>query len=237
MAFPAHSLSPAELATVIAAERTGTPFLAYRDGVGELRLQPLEANARLTLGRAEENELALTWDPEVSRTHAQLELLGGTWTLIDDGLSRNGSFVNGQRVVGQRRLEDGDAIRIGRCTLVFRAPVAAGATTLATGDSPPPRLTDGERRVLVALCRPLWEQSGGAAVPASNRAIAGELHLSVPGVKTHIRALFGKLGVQDDLPQYSKRSELARRALEAGLVSSADIRDQLVAVKEPASTS
>ncbi len=63
---------------------------------------------------------------------------------------------------------------------------------------------------------------GPAPAPASNREIAEELYLSVDGVKTHVRALFTKLGV-GDLPQYHKRAELARRALERGLVGHADL--------------
>jgi DNA-binding CsgD family transcriptional regulator len=234
MAFPAHTLSPVELAQIVAAEREGEPFLVYRHETGALRIHPLGRSPRLTIGRADENDVALSWDAEVSRAHAQLELLGGSWTLVDAGLSRNGSFVNSQRIAGQRRLNDGDTIRVGSCALVFRAPVRAAATTLAAGDSALPRLSEAERRVLIALCRGLFEQPGHAAVPASNRAIADELHLSIAGVKTQIRALFAKLGI-DDLPQYGKRTELARRALELGLVTQADA--QLVAVNEARPTS
>ena len=81
------------------------------------------------------------------------------------------------------------------------------------------RLTEGERRVLVSLCRPLAE--GGAAVPKTNKEIADELHLTVAGVKTHIRALFTKLDIED-LPQFRKRTELATRALQSGLVTTRD---------------
>src|SRR3954453_2697520 len=52
MAFPSHALAPAELAALRDAERTGRPFVAYRDGSGELRLMPLDGD-RLTVGRAE----------------------------------------------------------------------------------------------------------------------------------------------------------------------------------------
>jgi FHA domain len=235
MAFTAHSLAPGELAQIVAAERQGEPFLAFRDAAGLLRLHLLGPSPRLTIGRADENDLALGWDPEVSRAHTQLELMGGTWTLVDDGLSRNGSFVNGQRVVGQRRLDDGDTLRLGRCTIVFRAPTATGATTLAAPESEP-RLTRSERRVLIALCRPLCDQSTATALPASNREIAGALHLSVAGVKTHIRSLFGKLRIEE-LPQYGKRTALARRALEIGLVTASDVRDQLAALNDPSPTS
>jgi DNA-binding NarL/FixJ family response regulator len=75
--------------------------------------------------------------------------------------------------------------------------------------------------VLVALCAPLL--GPGVAAPAANGEIAERLSLSPAGVKTHIRALFSKLDVED-LPQNRKRAELARRALEAGLVTARDVR-------------
>ena len=221
MGFRPHALSPAELEALLDAERQGVPFLAYRDGLGDMRLEPLASLARIAVGRSAQADLPLVWDTEVSRTHAQLELLGGDWTLVDDGLSRNGSFVNGERVLGRRRLCDGDLIRFGHTAVLFRAPSSVGESTVGTDPVTPARLTDGERRVLVALCRPLTAPDG-AAGPASNRDIAEELHLSLAGVKTHIRALFAKLEI-DDLPQYAKRSELARRALDAGLVTPRDM--------------
>jgi hypothetical protein len=221
MGFARHSLSPSELALTLAAERRGAPFLAYRDGIGDLRLEPLDGRARVAIGRGEHNDVALGWDAEASRTHAQLELVGGDWTIIDDGLSRNGSFVNGDRLAGRRRLIDGDVLRLGRTAVVFRAPIAAGDSTAAADAAAVVRLTDAERRVLVALCRPLGAPGGGA-IPASNRAIADELQLSLAGVKTHVRSLFAKLDIEQ-LPQYSKRTELARRAFGAGLVSARDL--------------
>src|SRR5688572_11670237 len=133
MAFPRHTLSPAELASLLEAERTGGAFLAYRDGAGDLRLGPLDGLTGVTLGRGEHNDFELAWDAEVSRTHAQLELIGGEWTLVDDGLSRNGSFVNGERIAGRRRLADGDVIRVGRTTIAFRTPPLATGST-AVGD-------------------------------------------------------------------------------------------------------
>jgi DNA-binding CsgD family transcriptional regulator len=220
MSFPPHSLKPEQLGRLLEAERAGVPFVAYKDDEGELRLETLGELDRVSVGRGEHNGLALAWDPELSRTHAQLELLGGDWTLVDDGLSRNGSFVNGERVAGRRRLVDGDVLRLGRTTLLFRSPASMAKTTAVGEPAATVRLSDAQRRVLVALCRPL--AAGGAGVPASNKEIAEELHLSVDGVKTHIRTLFAKLGI-DALPQYRKRTELARRALDIGLVTPRDL--------------
>jgi pSer/pThr/pTyr-binding forkhead associated (FHA) protein len=215
--LPPHSLSPAELASLLDAERGGAAFAAYRDGVGDLRIVPLGAAASVAIGRGPENDLELGWDAEVSWTHAQLVLVGEEWTLVDDGLSRNGSFVNGERVHGRRRLADGDVLRFGHAQVVFRAPGPTRAST-AVGDLPAHvKLTAGERRVLVALCRPVAAPHG-SGIPAGNREIASELHLSPDGVKTHIRSLFVKLEIED-LPQYRKRTELARRAIDAGIVT------------------
>lgn len=221
MAFPPHSLSPAELAAVLAAERRGAAFLAYRDGSGDLRLVALDGLQRLTIGRTDLNDLSLSWDREVSRTHAQLELVGADWTVVDDGLSRNGSFVVGERLTGRRRLTDGDVLRVGRSNIVFRAPRSASETTAIADAAPLARVTDAERRVLVALCRPLAAPRG-SAIPASNREIAEELQLSLSGVKTHVRSLFAKLDI-GEFGQYRKRTELAQRALETGLVAPRDL--------------
>ena len=71
--------------------------------------------------------------------------------------------------------------------------------------------------MLVALCRP-YRDGGTYALPATNRQIAGEVFLSVDAVKGHLRALFGRFGVED-LPQNEKRLRLVERALETGAVS------------------
>jgi pSer/pThr/pTyr-binding forkhead associated (FHA) protein len=130
MAFAAHSLSAAEHKAMLDADRRGEPFLAYRDGNGDLRFTLLGGRERVVIGRTAGNDVVLDWDRQASRSHAQLEHVGTDWTLVDDGLSRNGSHVNGERIAGRRRLNDGDVVRIGRTTLVFRAPPAGFESTL-----------------------------------------------------------------------------------------------------------
>lgn len=73
-----------------------------------------------------------------------------------------------------------------------------------------------QRKVLVALCRPL-SAGESPAVPATNRAIAEELVLSVEAVKTHMRALFARFGVEE-LAQNKKRARVVELAAQAGLV-------------------
>lgn len=222
MTMAADALSPPERSALAAAEREGIPLLVHRDEHGDLRIVPLTSGDRVRIGRAATNEVALTADPEVSRAHAVLEPVGGGWTLVDDGMSRNGTFVNGERVLRHRRLEDRDVVRVGSTTLQFRYPaMTPDDTTAIAARLPDARITPAERRVLVALCRPLL-RSGGTGLPAGNGEIAADLFLSLPAVKSHIRSLFIKTGV-DVLPQNHKRMELARRAMDNGLVSARDL--------------
>jgi pSer/pThr/pTyr-binding forkhead associated (FHA) protein len=223
MSFDPHALTPAELLLVVAQERPGKPFLAYRDGSGELCLHALGDSSRVTIGRHPDSDLVLAWDEEVSRAHAVLERIGGEWAIEDDRLSRNGSFVNGSRIGGRRRLGDRDVVRLGHVELLFRVPGAEGDKTATARDRASlARLSNAQRRVLVALCRPL--AAGRVGAPAGNRQIADELGVSVDAVKTQMRSLFTSLEVED-LPQNRKRAELARRAIELGFVSTAELLD------------
>jgi pSer/pThr/pTyr-binding forkhead associated (FHA) protein len=213
-----HSSSPTELKDRVLAERRGHPFLLYRDGGDNQRIVDLnEAPDELIIGRRPSNQIPLSWDLSVSRVHAQLTRVGDYWTVSDDGLSRNGSFVNGRRLRGRRRLRDGDAIKVG-CTLVVYLcgdGTAQATTTAATRQLEPPTLSGAQRRVLVSLCGPLDEAP--FAGPRSNKEIADDLFLSVETVKTHLRALFDLFGI-GELPQNRKRAELVRRAYETGVL-------------------
>jgi len=215
-----HAATAVELKAQIEAERAGVPFLIYRDGDGQHRLLVLgDERDRLTLGRSPSADLALSWDDEVSRTHAELQRKGEDWTLVDDGLSLNGSFVNGDPVAGHRRLRDGDAVRVRVTVLVFRNP--KDEESQATAPSADLRrlvsLSEAQRRVLGALCRP-FKGSAAFVTPPTNEQIAGELYLSVDAVKKHLRALFEKFGVQH-LPQNEKRARLVERAFAGGFIS------------------
>lgn len=211
-----------ELKERIDADRDGEPYLVYRDGEGGQVLAPLRESERLSVGRRGNVDLLLDFDPEVSSLHAELERLGDEWVVVDDGLSRNGTFVNGERVVGRRRLRDGDAIRFGATVVVYRAPGSVVDTTIVRGgEAGPPQVTEAQRRVLVALCRPFRESSEFAA-PATNKEIAAEAFLSLDAVKAHLRALFDRFGI-GDLPQNQKRIRLAELAIRNGIVAPRDL--------------
>ena len=208
-------VSATELAARLGAERRGTPFLLYLDHERRQRIVDLDSGV-VSIGRDPANVVQLDWDTEVSRVHAVLEHVGGAWTLVDDGLSRNGSFVNGRRVHGRRRLDHGDSVTVGKTLLVFVATEGEVRTTTTTTSGSPPELSPAQQRVLDALCRPMLD--GPVQVPAANREIAGELFLSVETVKSHMQALFPLFGIPD-MPQNRKRAELVKRAFERGAVS------------------
>jgi pSer/pThr/pTyr-binding forkhead associated (FHA) protein len=212
-----RSVSPRELAQRIDAERRGLPFLLHLDGDGRQRIVALGEAGSVSIGRAPSTDVPLGWDHEVSRLHAVLERDGGVWTIADEGLSRNGSFVNGRRLRGRQRLRDGDAIKIGGTLIVFVDADGdqSGTTTAASQTLEPPQLSDAQLRVLASLCGPL--EDAPFAGPRSNREIAEDLYLSVETVKTHLRALFDLFAV-GDLPQNRKRAELVRRAFESGVL-------------------
>jgi pSer/pThr/pTyr-binding forkhead associated (FHA) protein len=218
-----HS-SPAEIAARLQAEREGCPHLLLRDGAAAQMIVPLDGTRpRLTIGRGEGSDVQVHWDPDVSRAHAEVECVGGVWTISDDGLSRNGTFVNGERVGSRQRLRDGDVLRVGQTVIVFRHPSSVGFSETRMGgpELAPPRVSDAQRRVLFALCRP-YKDPGPFTTPATNQEIAAELFLSVEAVKTHLRALFAKFSVED-LPQNQKRAKLIERAFQTGLVSERDL--------------
>lgn len=212
---PSHADSDARLA----AEQTGLPFLVYRDAAGRQILVVLPAGpGGVTVGRRDDNDIALTWDPNVSRVHAQLEAVGGAWVVVDDGLSRHGTKVNGRSLSGRQRLHDRDVITVGLTGLLYRSPPdPAGSTAAGQLDRPSPHLTETQHRILVALARPCL-QPDRLSPPASNRQIAGEVFLSVDAVKAHLRALFTKFDV-GDLSHNDKRIKLVGEAIRRGAVT------------------
>jgi predicted ATPase len=106
----------------IEAERRGSAYVVFQDPTGKQQVVTLEEDQeKVTIGRRVENDIALAWDQEVSREHAQLLRGAEGWMLADEG-SRNGSYLNGQRLSGRHPLRDGDVLRFGDTVVLFRAP-------------------------------------------------------------------------------------------------------------------
>jgi predicted component of type VI protein secretion system len=218
-----HARSAVELKSIIETERLGVPFLLWRDMASVQQIMSLGGRERVTVGRRSSSDIVLLDDGEVSRTHAELELVGEDWTVSDDGLSRNGTFVNGGRISGRKRLADGDTMRFGKTVVEYRCP-AEGSTAMTDSAMYLPKvesLTETQRKILVALCRP-YKSGEAYATPASNNQIASEVFLGLDAVKNHLRVLFQRFEI-GDLPQNQKRARLVECAFQWGLVSERDL--------------
>jgi pSer/pThr/pTyr-binding forkhead associated (FHA) protein len=179
---------------------------------------PLDGE-RVSIGREASNEIPIPEDKLVSRLHAVLERYASGWALRDLA-SSNGTFVNGERILGERVLHHGDEIRVGETRLIYSAEDPSGASR-TTAAQPAPELTPRERDVLLSLCRPVL--SGSLLnEPASLRTIAQELVLSESAVKKHVLRLYDKFRLYEE---DRRRGTLANEAIRRGAVSLADLRE------------
>jgi DNA-binding NarL/FixJ family response regulator len=173
----------------------------------------------MSIGRSRENGLALEDDSAASRVHAAIRRIGASWCLRDLG-SANGTFVNGQRLQGERALETGDEVLIGKTALVFRSSDQKSGDMTESGPDKPD-LTPREKDVLVALCKPALS-ADLFTEPASVREISGSLFITEAAVKQHLGHLYRKFGIHDE---DRRRTRLANEAFMRGSVSMADLND------------
>lgn len=93
------------------------PLIEFRDPDGELRERQFSES--LTIGRATENDLQLL-DDLISKRHIDLRVRSNRLFIKDCG-SRNGTWVNGQRIHDERELSAQDVIKVGRLSLRVKA--------------------------------------------------------------------------------------------------------------------
>jgi hypothetical protein len=213
------SRTPEEAEERRAALERGLPFLMFRDGDGQQRIYALEPAEAVTVGRRFEADISLPWDPEASRLHAELSFRAGEWTICDDGWSQNGTWVNGLRLAGRRRLADGDLVKIGRTIIGYHHPSAAGGPgpTMVQGElSATPRFSEQQQRILRALCKPLFADGDGFN-PASDLEVADATSIDVDVVTQELDLLARLFGLED-MPRPERRAEVALLAVRSGLV-------------------
>jgi DNA-binding CsgD family transcriptional regulator len=174
---------------------------------------------RVTLGRSSDNQLVVEDDTALSRHHALLERVGAAW-FVRDLNSSNGTFVNGEPVLNERALHNGDELLLGRTHLMFHddgdTPEPSTSKRL-----PKPKLTAKEHEVLVELCKPLL--AGGAfRAPASVRTIAEHMFVGEAAVKAHLARLYDKFGIGSE--GRDRRLELANMAIDTGSVTNRDLK-------------
>jgi pSer/pThr/pTyr-binding forkhead associated (FHA) protein len=154
---------------------------------------PLD-EAGVTIGRDPSCGVVLLDDPQISRTHATVQLREAQWVLADMG-SRNGTWVNDHRVA-EHALRDGDRVRLGATTLIYAIGLDPNATE---GDRRPAKaaatLSSREEQILRLVAEGL-----------TDRVIAEHLSISTSTVRSHLDRIRDKTGLR-------RRSELTRFAM------------------------
>ena len=183
-------------------------------------------SGRVTVGQASTNLVSLKHDATVSRLHAVVENLGCAWSIRDVG-SRNGTYLNGEKIAAERVLRSGDELRVGNSRLIFweakqadEASANGGTVSVKTAQLPP-RLTRRELEVLVVLCRPLVSDDPFPE-PASVRRMALELFVTEAAIKQHLQNLYDKFAIP---AEGERRVRLANEAIRRGAVTLALLRD------------
>ena len=186
-----------------------TPFLRIEES-GEVF--PLR-DVVTTVGRGQGVDIRLD-DPSVSRLHAELVRRGPYVYVVDLGLSRNGTRVNG-RPIARRVLDEGDVLSFGaaRCRIggIPQEEIAAEAELRR---SAVPELTRRELDVLASLCRPALSDEA-FATPATAHEIAADLVVTEAAVKQHLLRLYQKFRIPEGP---NRRTRLANEVVAIGLV-------------------
>ena len=215
------------LAERMEVEQRGRAFLLYQDPAGRQRTLYLdEDRPSLAVGRRPDADVSLFWDTQVSRRHSELRRRGDDWYLDDQG-SRNGSFLNGERIAGARILTDGDVLRFGDTVMLFRRPVfsqapagaparADGETTFGNSPLAAIELSEFEQRVLAEL-RARADQPMASGT-RSEAEIAERLSVGEDEVSAAVSALELKFGIEGPSEE-RRRERLLVRAVSGGLVA------------------
>jgi hypothetical protein len=185
-----------------------TPFLRVEDNGEVISLR----GEVTTVGRGRGVDIRLD-DLSVSRLHAELVRRGPYVYVVDLGLSRNGTRVNG-RPIARRVLSEGDVLSFGtaRCRIGGLPQEDLEEAELRRASAPD--LTRREVDVLTALCRPALSDEA-FAMPATAHEIATDLVVTEAAVKQHLLRLYQKFRVPEGP---NRRTRLANEVVALGLV-------------------
>jgi serine phosphatase RsbU (regulator of sigma subunit) len=138
----------------------------------------------VVFGRSTEAQVSFPEDFSLSRRHLQLEPEGEGWAVEDLG-SKNGTWVNGQRLAGRKRLQSGDRIEAGRLVLTFDPPSSDAEQIVFFADAP----VAPQRTVVARLEGVLGDvESLSKKSTASGSRREGEIPLASTAVRALVQA-------------------------------------------------
>ena len=198
------------------------PYLFYRDEAGRQQMIVLASASRATDDRAR-RRLRSASRSGTTRCHGctpNSNASATDWVLVDDGLSRNGTYVNGERLTGTAPVA-------GR----RRDPHRRDDHFLPRQSHCRRHLTPKSRRMSSPFirCRRPNDRSSRHCAARTFPARPTRLLRRISRLRTRsisastasriiCARLFGKFGVED-LPQNQKRARLVELAFRSGLVS------------------
>ena len=186
-----------------------TPFLRIEESGEVFTLRDVVT----TVGRGQGVDIRLD-DPSVSRLHAELVRRGPYVYVVDLGLSRNGTRVNG-RPIARRVLDEGDVLSFGTARArIGGIPQEEITAEAEVRRSAVPELTRRELDVLTSLCQPALSDEA-FATPATAHEIAADLVVTEAAVKQHLLRLYQKFRIPEGT---NRRTRLANEVVALGLV-------------------
>jgi serine phosphatase RsbU (regulator of sigma subunit)/pSer/pThr/pTyr-binding forkhead associated (FHA) protein len=152
----------------------------------KVRRVPLEADV-ITLGRAHTNDLCYPNDASLSRTHLRLERSGDSWTVVDLD-SKNGTMLNGVRLVDRQTLHPGDRLSAGQLVITCSDPAKDEDTNVVFVQSSGPELS--ESATVMTSLEGLLSDEAAVTVPPVPAApeMDSRRQFQLPIVRALIRA-------------------------------------------------
>ena len=198
---PAEAMTEAKgtSSSASATANTGGRLVSLTDG-----REYVISGTSLVFGREAACDVVVD-DKDVSRRHAEIVQTPKGYLIVDS--STNGTFVNEERVRGQRILTRADVVRIGEHNFRFYAdvlPAAAPSLAPAAVSAPPPPAAEAPRPSQLGPLATLVVRSGAlkgqrieARTPVVNvgRADYNDLCLADPSVSTSHAKLQRRAGV------------------------------------------
>jgi pSer/pThr/pTyr-binding forkhead associated (FHA) protein len=180
-AIPRSAPPPVPVAPTVPVD--GRPVLALLQITNEGPSKGQEYDIRVPLvhvGRGAHNDIVVP-DDSVSDTHAKIQRRDDGWYVVDVG-STNGTYVGGQRLTAERKLEGSPDLRFGGVKMIFRprdggADTNKGTRAIASVDRSKLRETVAPATLLAAATTPASKPEG-QGIPAW---IWGVVALAVAG--------------------------------------------------------